>query len=67
MNNNVGSSSYTLHSWIKLRQNALFEALATKAQASGTLATVPNFSEKCHFTGRAKGVYDDGAKAMTGS
>jgi hypothetical protein len=52
---------------MKLRQYALFEALATKAQASGTLVKVPNFSEKCHFTGRAKGVYYDGAKAMTGS
>jgi hypothetical protein len=45
----------------------LFEALDTKARASGTLAAVPHFSEKCHFTGRARGVYDCGAKAMTDS
>jgi hypothetical protein len=29
------------------------------------LAAVPHFSEKCNFTGRARGVYDCGAKAMT--
>jgi hypothetical protein len=48
-------------------KNALFEALETKAQGSGTLATFPHFSQKRHFTGRAWGVYYCGAKAMTDS
>jgi len=40
--------------WWNYGKNALFEALETKAQASGTWATVAHFSEKCHLTGRAR-------------